>query len=49
MSPRVCSEYEKNSCFPALKLRRYPHFVAATLAPLFCISEIPFLDSWLPD
>ena len=31
--------------FPALKLGRYPH----SLAALPSILEIPFLNSWLPD
>jgi hypothetical protein len=34
---------------PGLKLSRYPRSFAATVAALPSISEIPFLDSWVPD
>jgi hypothetical protein len=34
---------------PALKLSRSPRSFAATLAALPSISEIPFLDSCVPD
>jgi len=34
--------------FPQLKLVQLPLSLAATLAALPSISEIPFLDSWFP-
>ena len=34
--------------FPRLKLVQLPLSLAATLAALPSISEIPFLDSWFP-
>src|SRR5207247_9035761 len=35
--------------FPRLKLARLPPLLAASRAALPSISEIPFLDSWVPD
>ena len=46
--PRSFTFYLGNP-FPRLKLSRYPRSFAATLAALPSISEIPFLDSWVPD
>jgi len=34
---------------PALNFRRFAHTVPATLLALPSISEIPFVDSWIPD
>jgi len=35
--------------FPGLKLARLPLSLPASLAVFLSISEIPFLDSYLPD
>jgi len=37
------------TALPRLKLVRLPPSLAATLPALHSISEIPFLDSWVPD
>ena len=53
--PARARRYPRNFTFylgnpiPRLKLSRYPRSFAATLAVLPSISEIPFLDSWVPD